>query len=200
MNAFRNSPIVLSGPSGSGKTELINYIENNYPLYMEATGSTTRNRRQNEIGNMNFITREEFEKLILCNELIEYCIYNGNYYGVSKSEFKKLEQYHLMFNVGYSSAKIIQQMYNDTFMLYLLPPTKEELQRRLGNRGKERYLLGIEETMKNAFKYDYLLISHTDDLVSTCDDFMDIVEQKSEAKQKRLVLAKNKDFINNFYK
>lgn len=91
-------------------------------------------------------------------------------------------------------------MYEDTTMIYLMPPTKEELLRRLGDRGKERYLLGIQETMNYALKYDYLLLSLTNDMKTTTDDFMDIVNQKEESKQKRLVLAKNKDFITNFYK
>lgn len=81
-----------------------------------------------------------------------------------------------------------------------MSPTKEELLRRLGDRGKERYLLGIQETMDYALKYDYLLLSLTNDMKTTTDDFMDIVNQKEESKQKRLVLAKNRDFINNFYK
>lgn len=91
-------------------------------------------------------------------------------------------------------------MYEDSTMIYLMPPTKEELLRRLGDRGKERYLLGIQETMDYALKYDYLLLSLTNDMKTTTDDFMDIVNQKEESKQKRLVLAKNRDFINNFYK
>lgn len=199
MKNKENSPIVLSGPSGAGKTELLEYIEQRNPLFLEATGCTTRQRRENEIGRMHFLTREEFEKLIATNQLIEYTTYNGNYYGVSKTEFNKLDKYHLMFNVGYSSAAIIKELYNDTFMIYLLPPTKEELRRRIGDRGEERYRLGIEETVKHCFKYDYLLLSQTDDLNETYNDFMDIIEEKNSAMQKRLVLAKNRDFVKNFY-
>lgn len=193
-------PIVISGPSGSGKSVLIEYIEKQNPLFLEATGSTTRKKREGETGRMYFINKEEFELLIKNGGLIEYCIYNGNYYGVSKKEFEKLKEYHLIFNVGYSSAKEIKYMYQDTHMIYLLPPTKEELLKRLGDRGIERYNLGIEETINNAFKYEYLLLSQPDDLKTTYCDFMDIVEEKSKAKQKKLILAKNKDFVNNFYK
>lgn len=200
MNGKENSPIVLSGPSGSGKSELIDYIEKNYPTYLEATGMTTRARRPNEVGRMNFVSEEEFKRQIYTDGLIEYCIYNNNYYGVSKDEFKKLEEYNLMFNVGYSSAHVIQGLYPGTFMIYLLPPNKEELLRRLGDRGVERYIIGLNETMANAFKYDYLLISYTDDLGRICDDFMDITNQRSASRQKRLVLAKNRDFVSKFYK
>lgn len=104
-----------------------------------------------------------------------------------------------MFNVTYSSAKVIKELYDKTTMIYLLPPTEEELLRRLGNREYERYLLGIQETMNFALKYDYLLLSLTNDLKTTAEDFMDIVSQNPNSQQKRLVLAKNRDFVNNFY-
>lgn len=196
----KNNPIVISGPSGSGKSVLIEYIEKNYPTFLEATGMTTREKRQIEIGRMHFVSKEQFEILISENGLIEYCIYNNNYYGVPKSEFEKLNKYHLMFNVGYASAKEIKKNYKDTIMIYLMPPNQEELLRRLGERGQERFLAGIKETVENSFNYDYLLISITDDLKTTTDDFMDIINQRTKSHQKKLVLAKNRDFINNFYK
>ncbi len=200
MNNFKYPPIVISGPSGAGKSEFIEFVEKNNPLFLEAMGSTTREKRPIEHGKMHFISKDEFEKLILSGELIEYTKYNGNYYGVSKKEFEKLTDYYMIFNVGYSSAKIIKSLHQNTRMIYLLPPTKEELLERIGDRGYERYLLGIEETVKYALKYEYLLLSITNDLETTYNDFMDIVDQNSEAQQKKLILAKNKDFINSFYK
>ena len=116
-----------------------------------------------------------------------------------KDEFEKLQDHYLIFNVGYSSAKVIKSMYHETYMIYLLPPTKEELLRRLGDRGQERYELGIQETMNNALKFDYLLLSQPNDLETTYNDFMEIIEQKSPSKQRKLILAKNRDFINKFY-
>ena len=197
---MNRNPIVISGPSGSGKSALIDNIERQDPTFIEAIGVTTRERRPMEVIKMDFITKEEFEELINKNNLIEYTLYNNNYYGVSKSEFEKLKDYNLIFNVGYSSAHEIQSIYPETHMIYLLPPNKEELLRRLGDRDYERYIVGIEETMKNALFYDYLLISLTDNLDETTADFMDIISENERGKQKRLTIAKNKDFINNFYK
>lgn len=200
MEKKENSPIVISGPSGSGKSELINYVEKNYPNFLEATGITTREKRQLEVGRMYFVSKEEFKNLISTDGLIEYCIFNNNYYGVPKSEFEKLKEYHLMFNVGYSSAREIKKTYDDTSMIYLMPPTEKELLRRLGDRGEERYITGMQETIANAFKYDYLLISITNDFKKTADDFMDIIGTNKKSYQKKLILAKNRDFINDFYK
>ena len=194
------SPIVITGPSGSGKSVLIEYIEQNNPLFIEAYGATTREKRENETGKMYFISHDEFEQLIDKNLLIEYCIYRNNYYGVLKSELEKLKERYVIFNVGYSSAQVIQSMQKSTFMIYLLPPNKEELLRRLGDRGYERYLLGIEETVNNAEKFDYLLLSQTDNLKGTYEDFMNIVEQKNDYQKSKMILARNKDFIKNFYK
>ena len=194
------SPIVITGPSGSGKSVLIEYIEQNNQLFVEAYGATTREKRENETGKMYFISHDEFEQLIDKNLLIEYCIYRNNYYGVLKSELEKLRERYVMFNVGYSSAQVIQSIQKSTFMIYLLPPNKEELLRRLGDRGYERYLLGIEETVNNAEKFDYLLLSQTDNLKGTYEDFMNIVEQKNDYQKSKMVLARNKDFIKNFYK
>ena len=71
----RNNPIVISGPSGSGKSELIEYIEKEYPTFLEATGITTRAKREIEVGRMYFVSKAEFENLISTDGLIEYCIY-----------------------------------------------------------------------------------------------------------------------------
>ena len=196
----KNNPVVISGPSGSGKSELIDCIEKEYPLFIEATGMTTRERRENEVGKMNFVSREEFEDYIKGDELIEYCIYNNNYYGVPKSEFDKLYDYYVIFNVGYPSAKVIQGIYQNTFMIYLLPPNEEELLRRFGDRDNNRFLLGIEETMNYAFNYDYLLISDRDEVEKAASDFLDIVTQSGDYQQKKLILSKNRDFVSNFYK
>ena len=202
MDKNEYSPIVISGPSGSGKSAFIEYIEKQNPLFIEATGATTRARREGEDinGRMHFLAREQFEDLIKSERLIEYCVYNGNYYGVSKDEFKKLKDNQVIFNVGYTSAEVIKKIYEDTYMIYLLPPNKEELIARLGNRGMERYEIGVKETMQYALMYEYLLISHTNDFKTTYEDFMDITNQTSKAKQKKLILAKNQDFIKNFYK
>ena len=202
MKQYSNIPIILTGPSGAGKTELTNYITKRYDTFKEAIGYTTREKRIDDDGKIISISREQFTKLILNDELIEYGIYNENFYGIPKSEFEKLEQYNLIFNVGYSSAKIIKKMHKEALMIYLLPPNKEELLRRLENRDKEhkRYMLGMEETKNNSHMYEYLLISKTNDLEAICNDFMQIVNKNKIQIQDRLKMKENRDFIDDFYR
>lgn len=203
MTNLKNFPIVISGPSGGGKTQLVEYVEKRNPEFVEAFGCTSRERRPNEITAMYFISRSEFENMIKNNAFIEYTEYNGNYYGVPKSELHKLGEKSLLFNVGFSSAKIIKDLDVRSKLIYLLPPRKEELLKRLEVRGsdaKERYLLGIEETINHAIEYEYLLLSHQDNMEEIYSDFMDIVTQKESSNERRLILAKNRDFVRNYYK
>ena len=203
MSNYKNFPIIISGPSGSGKTRLIEYIEKKSPDYIEAFGCTTRDRRPGEVTAMYFIERENFESMIQKDCFIEYCEYNGNYYGVPKSELSRLAETNLMFNVGYSSAKIIKELDERSKMIFLLPPTKLDLINRLEARGIEshaRYTLGMEETINYALKYEYLLLSHQDDMESVYNDFMEIATQTKKSSSKSLVLAKNRDFVTNYYK
>ena len=199
MEKIKYEPVIITGPSGAGKTALVDYITLKNNLFEEAIGVTTREKRENETAKMQFIDKEEFERLIKMDKFIEFCQYNGNYYGTCKTEFLKLNDSYVIFNVGYSSAKIIKETFNNSYMIYLLPPTNEELIFRLGDRNYERYILGMKETIQNALKYEYLLISKTNDFETIYNDFIDIIEMNSKSKQKRMTLLKNRDFVKSFY-
>jgi guanylate kinase len=189
-------PIVITGPSGTGKTKLIEYITNRNIEYTEAVGVTTRERRKTD-RNINFTTKENFVKLINEHRLIEYTIYNGNYYGMPINELDKLKRQSVIFDVGYSSAKLVKMTYNKTKMIYMLPPSEEELIKRLKkeNRDINRFVLGKNETLKNSQYYDYLLISDTDNMEAIYQNFINIVE-----KNEKTDIDKKEKFIEDFYR
>lgn len=189
-------PIVITGPSGTGKTKLIEYIANRNIEYTEAVGVTTRERRKTD-RNINFTTKENFVKLINEHRLIEYTIYNGNYYGMPINELDKLKRQSVIFDVGYSSAKLVKMTYNKTKMIYMLPPSEEELIKRLKkeNRDINRFVLGKNETLKNSQYYDYLLISDTDNMEAIYQNFINIVE-----KNEKTDIDKKEKFIEDFYR
>ena len=193
------SPIVFSGPSGAGKTELIDYIVKRDPIFEEASGMTTRKRRPGEEGNTQFVTKEDFRKAIHNGELIQYAEYNGNYYGTSKSALSLLQYKQMLFNMGYDGTMALKKIRPDSLLIYILPPTKEELLKRMGDRGKERYAIGRDQTMKSIGTYDYLLISYTNSMDELYEDFMNIFEGNEKGKEKSLQLSKNRDFMRKFY-
>lgn len=193
------SPIVLSGPSGAGKNELIDYLKTKDIIFDEAPGITTRKRRLGESGNTDFISEEEFLKYLENDELIQYAIYNGNYYGTIKTSLDLLKEKQLLFNMGLDGTKSLKKIRPDSSLIYILPPNKEELIRRMGDRGIERYDIGYKQTLNSIDLYDYLLISYTDDLDLLYNDFMNIYLNKEEGKEKSLKLVKNKNFMRNFY-
>ena len=152
------SPIVISGPSGAGKTELIDYFKKRDSIFEEAPGVTTRPRRVGETGNTDFITMDEFKRHIENDELIQYAKYNDNYYGTLKTALGLLHCKQVLFNMSYNGTMSLKRLRPDSSLIYVLPPTKEEIIRRMGDRDKRRYQIGLEQTLNSIDTYDYLLI------------------------------------------
>ncbi len=192
------SPIIISGPSGAGKTELIDYLETKDENFMDAPGVTTRAKRNKEKGNLKFVSLNEFKELIEQEKLIQYTKYNNNYYGTLKSSLRLLQNKQLLFNIGLEGAIKIKRLCPTSKLIYILPPNKEEIIKRMGDRGIERYELGIRQTMQSIDLYDYLLVSYTNELEYVYEDFMNIYENKDESKSLKLI--KNQNFMKNFYK
>ena len=193
------SPIIISGPSGAGKTELIDYLVKKDIVFAEAPGMTTRSRRPGEEGATQFVSKEEFRKAIHNDELIQFSEYNGNYYGTSKSALSLLQYRQILFNMGFDGAMALKKIKPESALIYILPPNKEELLRRMGDRGRERYAIGRDQTMKSIGVYDYLLISYTNSMNLLYDDFMNVWEGTEKGKEKSLQLTKNRDFMRKFY-
>ena len=132
---------VISGPSGVGKGTVIKRlfeIEDN--LYFSVS-ATTRKPRPGEIDGVHysFKTKEEFEHDIETGEMLEYAIFNGNYYGTPKSAIERSlsEGKDVVLDIEIQGAKNVKKMMPDSALVYLLPPDIEELKRRLIGRNTE---------------------------------------------------------------
>ena len=173
---------VVSGFSGAGKGTLMKELLARYPeTYALSISATTRNPREGEVDGREYFfkTREEFEKMIAKDELIEYAKYVENYYGTPRDyvETKLDEGKDVILEIEIQGALKVKEAFPDTLLLFVTPPTAGELKNRLIGRGTETMDV-IESRMRRACeeaegmdRYDYLVIN---------DDLEECVERMHE--------------------
>ena len=177
--------IVISGPSGVGKgtirKKIISDLELEYSVSM-----TTRQKRDGEIDGINyyFTTKEDFEKRIKNDEFIGYAIYNDNYYGTLKKEvIDKINMgKNIICEIEVQGAKQIKKLFPEALLIFIMPPSIEELRNRLINRHTND-LADVERRIKiakeeNKYKdiYDYIVIN--DDLEKATNKVKEIIANK----------------------
>ena len=165
--------VILSSPSGAGKTTLVNLLsqKDNFKI---SISHTTRQPRQNEIPDKDyyFVNNEEFKRLINNQEFLEYAKVFNNYYGTTRTPvIDKLNKgINVLFDIDWQGADQIKNKNLDYKLIsfFILPPSKEELFKRLSNRDMKDKLI-VEERMKQFerdvlhwINYDYVVIN--DDL------------------------------------
>lgn len=171
--------IVVSGFSGSGKGTIMNEIVHRYDNYALSVSATTRNPRPGETEGKEYFfkTVEEFEKMIAKDELIEYARYVDNYYGTPRAYVEEQLEAgkDVILEIEIQGALKVKEKFPDTLLLFVTPPTAEELRRRLVGRGTETMDV-IDFRMKRAKeealgmdRYDYLIIN---DVLEDCVEEM----------------------------
>lgn len=167
--------IVVSGFSGAGKGTLMKRLVEEYDGYALSISATTRTPRPGEEDGREyfFLSREQFEKKIADQALIEYASYCDNYYGTPKDYVEKqLSLGHdVILEIEIQGAHKIKEQYPDALLLFVMPPSAEELHRRLSGRGTETKEV-IDQRLHRAAQeaegiedYEYIVIN--DDL-ETC--------------------------------
>ena len=162
--------IVVSGFSGSGKGTIMKELLARYPdTYALSISATTRSPREGEVDGREyfFVSKDEFEKMIAKGELIEYAKYVENYYGTPRDYVeKKLDEgKDVILEIEIQGALNVKKMFPDTLLLFVTPPSAEELKKRLVGRGTETMDV-IESRMDRACEeaegmenYDYLIVN-----------------------------------------
>lgn len=162
---------VISGFSGAGKGTVVKQLLQEYD-YGLSISATTRSPREGEQDGREYFfkTKEEFEKMIREHQLIEYAQYVGNYYGTPKEYVvQQLEQgKDVILEIEMQGALRVREILPEVNLIFLAPPTVDELERRLVSRGTETAEV-IRERMARAKEesaymkeYDYIVIN--DDL------------------------------------
>lgn len=170
--------IVLSGPSGAGKSTVIKQLMEKRGNIHFSVSYTTRQPRAGEVDGVsyNFVDRAEFERMIANNEFLEYAEYSKNYYGTSLKviEEKQAAGVDVMLDIEVQGAANVRAKCPDAVLVFIVPPTYEELERRLRGRGTDseeviqmRLKRALEE-IQEVDKYDYLVIN--DQVVKAADE------------------------------
>uniref|UniRef100_A0A7C4YEB2 Guanylate kinase n=1 Tax=Caldisericum exile TaxID=693075 RepID=A0A7C4YEB2_9BACT len=175
--------IVISGPSGVGKGAVCRELIKLDEKLEIAITCTTRKPRENEVNGVDyfFLTEEEFKNMISKNELAEYSIVHGNFYGIPGMYIKKglSNIKDVIFQIDVQGAKKIKNKYEEAILIFLLPPSLDILIERLSKRGTED-VMEIEKRVKRAneeieeqFMYDYVVVN--DILQNTVREIYEII-------------------------
>jgi len=179
------TPIVyiISAPSGSGKSTLVNRLLNLLPDLDFSISYTTRAPRGSEQDGKqyNFVSREQFEQMIRDDEFLEHANVFGNYYGTARRFLTEAEQngHDLLLDIDVQGAAQIKQALPDAVSIFILPPDRQTLERRLRHRSEDaeeviqRRLATASREIENYDKYDYILIN--DDLKESVECLKEVV-------------------------
>lgn len=191
--------VVVSGFSGAGKGTLMKRLLETYENYALSISMTTRLPRPGEESGREyfFVTREEFEDKIAEGGLIEYANYCGNYYGTPKEyvETKLSEGKDVILEIEIQGALKIKEQFPTALLLFVMPPTAEELKKRLVGRGTEapevieKRLLRAAEEAEGIENYDYIVIN--DDLDICTRELHIMIDAAHNAP------VRNEEFIEN---
>jgi len=132
---------VVSAPSGAGKTSIVRNVLSRLPEIEFSVSATTRERRNYEIDGVDyfFLTEEEFNRKIEAQEFVEWETFYGYYYGTLKSyiDSRLTKGKSVLLEVDVKGALKIKKEYPEAIMVFILPPSIDELQKRLINRKTE---------------------------------------------------------------
>ncbi len=181
----RSLLIVLSGPSGAGKDAVLARMkELNYPLTYITT-VTTRPQRANERDNVDyhFVSRERFQEMISCNQLLESANVYGNWYGVPKAAVKQAldKGQDAIVKVDIQGVATIKKILPGAVFIFLMPPSREELATRLKQRHTESAfnlalrLKTAEKEIKQLSLFDYIVLNKTGGIDQAVSDIKAII-------------------------
>ena len=172
----RGALIVFTGPSGVGKGTVLDALEASGYDFFRSVSATTRDPRPGEVesGAYRFLTVPEFKKLIEDDRLLEYAEYVGQYYGTPAEPVEEALSHgrDVILEIETQGAMQVRERRPDAVLVFLLPPSMEELERRLRKRGTEteekiqkRLSKAVSECEK-ADLFDYRILSDVPELAA----------------------------------
>ena len=186
--------IVVSGPSGTGKSTIVNTVLDTCNDLSFSVSATTRQQREGETEGVDyfFVTKERFQQMIDNNELLEHAEYVGKYYGTPrKAVLDKIENgSSILLDIEVQGAEQVKDQFPEAVTMFVIPPSWEELERRLVNRGTDS-MEKIQARLKQAKSeiekienYDYIIVN--DVLETAISEVISIIATQNYKYNKRI--------------
>lgn len=187
QNNKKGKLFVYAGASGVGKGTIMKELLKRNETIKLSVSATTRNPREGEVHGREyfFVTKAKFEEMINNNGFLEHAQYCDNYYGTPKEYVdQQLEKgYNVFLEIELQGAQNVLKLRPDAVSIFILPPSVEELERRLRDRGTEteeailKRLSQAKVEMDHAKMYQYTVIN--DDLEKAIEEVLDIVKKET---------------------
>lgn len=183
---------IVSAPSGAGKTSLVRELIESLDGIQVSVSHTTRERREGEVDGVNyhFVDVPAFEAMIEHGDFFEYARVFDNYYGTSRRTVEAMlaAGQDVILEIDWQGARQVRQQLPDAVSVFILPPSREELERRLASRGTDEHAV-IARRMRDAVdemthhdEYDYLVIN--DDFTTALRELQSLVIARRLTREK----------------
>ena len=179
--------IVISGPSGVGKSTVVKQVMERLSNLHFSVSATTRAPRPGEIEAVSyyFVSKQEFEDMIQKNAFLEYDAHAKNYYGTPRAQLEeKLQRGNVILDIEPNGAFAVRSQRPDATLIFIMPPSMEELENRLRSRGdtsQEQIRVRLERAgweMEQRHQYDYVVVNRQ---VETCaEEILNIIAEKAD--------------------
>ncbi len=177
--------VVVSGPSGVGKGTIVKTVVKRREDVVESVSCTTRAPREGERHGREyyFLTHEEFSRRIAEDDFLEYDEHFGNFYGTPKSFVREmLKEKSVILEIDVNGALNAKKAFPESVLVMIVPPSEEELAKRLKGRGSESdeeiagRLARLKFELSQKDKYDYVIVN--DRLETAISEFCEILDGK----------------------
>ncbi len=188
--------IIVSAPSGCGKSTVVRALMEKRENLRFSVSATTRKPREGETDGVDyfFVSREEFERMIAAEAFLEHAEYVGNCYGTPRApvEQQLKEGYDVYLDIDVQGAMQVKAIRPETLMIFLMPPSMEELERRLVSRGtntpeeiRDRLAAAERECAKRD-RFDHVVVNDVvERAVDEISDLIDAEKLKLKSNQKK---------------
>lgn len=177
---------IISAPSGAGKTSLVKALLDLLPGLEVSVSFTTRPKRPSEQAGIdyNYVPIEHFQTMVKEGELLEHAEVFGNYYGTSAKlvEEQLLTGTDVILEIDWQGAQQVRKLVSDCVSIFILPPSKEVLEKRLKGRGQDadnviaRRMQEAVAEMSHYVEFDYLVVN--DDFGMALNDLSSLVKSQ----------------------